>query len=446
MSFYSLMNKYKWTEAEQGSESKDDYTHVSMFPYGGRYKIPNENIEDFYNQYNLQIRAGAKYGILERPKNIGPMLVDIDIVKPSEKRQSLYTKERVMVYAMSFQKYLASHTDIVDHTKLECYVLEKKPYLDNKGNCKNGFHLHFPFVWMTREHRSLITKLVKELNIEQEYETLDDSAVRNNWFLYRSRKTDTQGSYTLKYSINVDGSTNLKKTVDGCVRTLSIRNNLTGITNKVLDKFIEKRAERSERIKPRTSLDDSLLTRCMESLDSSRSDDYHEWIKIGCILYTVDKENGFQRWNDFSKQSYKYDEDYLTKTWSRFKDYNYTIGSLIYLAREDDNKFSIRKVYKRRELLEMCKDKGIKAFTSKSVSELCNLLCLPPQEGNGKRVLRRAVALTNVETNETQTFKSIYSAAKFLGRNPGSISIRKNTGKIIKSVFDNIKYTVEIQV
>ena len=71
MSFYSLMNKYKWTETEQAKQ--DDYTHVSMFPYGGKYKIPNEDIEDFYNQYNLQIRAGAKYGILERPKDIGPI-------------------------------------------------------------------------------------------------------------------------------------------------------------------------------------------------------------------------------------------------------------------------------------------------------------------------------------------------------------------------------------
>ena len=241
MSFHSLMNKYKY------SESGNDYTHVSMFPYGGRYKIPNEDIEDFYNQYNLQIKTGAKYGILERPKDIGPMLVDVDIVKPSEKKQSLYTKERVMVYATSFQKYLMSHTDITDRTNLECYVLEKRPYLDDKGNCKNGFHLHFPFVWMTREHRSLITKFVKKLNIEQEYETLDDSAIRNNWFLYRSRKNDTQGSYILKYSINIDGSTNLKKAGAGCVRTLSIRNNLTGVTNKVLDEFVESTvADRSQ--------------------------------------------------------------------------------------------------------------------------------------------------------------------------------------------------------
>ena len=430
MSFYSLMNKYKVNRGD------DDYTHVSMFPYGGSYNIPNENIEEFYNQYNLQIRNGAKYGILERPKDIGPMLVDIDIVKPSEKIQSLYTKERVMMYALSFQKYLMSHTDITDHTKLECYVLEKKPYLDTKGNCKNGFHLHFPFVWMTREHRSLITKLVKELDIEQKYETLDDSAVRNNWFLYRSRKTETQGSYILKYSINVDGSTNPKRPRDGCVRTLSIRNNLTGITNKVLDKFIKSSPAKQGKPKPTTPLDDSLLTRCMEALDPSRSDDYHDWIKIGCILYTIDKENGFQRWDEFSKLSYKYDEDYLIKTWRRFKDYNYTIGSLIYLAREDDEDFSIRKVYTKRELLEICKDKGLKAYTTKSQEK--------NKKGGVKRSLRKVVTLTNVENNQTLTFKSIYSASKFIGRNPGSVSTRKNTSKTLKSVFDNSEYRIEI--
>ena len=54
------------------------------------------------------------------------------------------------------------------------------------------------------------------------------------------------------------------------------------------------------------------------------------------------------------------------------------------------------------------------------------------------------VTLVEVKSEKTQTFKSIYAAAKFLGRNPGSVTIRKNNGKIIKSVFDNTKYTVEI--
>ena len=295
MSFYSLMSTYK---VSRGDREGDIFTHVSMFPYGGLYNIPNEDIEEFYSQYNQQIRSGAKFGILERPKDIGPMLVDVDIAKPSEKLQLLYTKDRVLAYASTFQKYLISHTDITDHTKLECYVLKKKPYLDTKGNCKNGFHLHFPTVWMTRSHRSFITKLVKDTNIEQEYETLDDSAVRNSWFLYGSRKTETQGTYILKYSVNVDGSISLNKSRETLVRTLSIRNNITGITNRVLEKFIESPTNQRKVVitKP---LDDSLLTRYMNALDPSRADDYHDWIRIGCILYTIDKENGFQRWDDF---------------------------------------------------------------------------------------------------------------------------------------------------
>ena len=84
-----------------------------------------------------------------------------------------------------------------------------------------------------------------------------------------------------------------------------------------------------------------------------------------------------------------------------------------------------------------------------SFDELCKVLDLPKQKKNkscknmGSPV---EVTLVEVKSGNSQTFKSIYSAAKFLGRNPGSVTIRKNTDKVIKSVFDNIKYTVEIQV
>ena len=436
MSFYSLMSKYKVSRGD------DSYTHVSMLPYGGSYNIPNEDLEEFYNQYNQQIKGGAKFGILERPKDIGPMLVDVDIVKKSTELESLYTKDRVLAYATAFQEHLMTHTDITDHAKLECYVLEKKPYLDSKGNCKNGFHLHFPTVWMTRAHRSFITKLVKDTNIEQEYETLDDSAVRNNWLLYGSRKTERQGSYKVKYIVETDGTLLKKRSSSILVKALSIRDNQSKITTSILESCLPKETKQNNP-KTTTPLDDSLLTKCMEALDSSRADDYHDWIRIGCILYTIDKENGFQRWDDFSKQSYKYDEDYLHKTWSRFKDYNYTIGTLIYMAREDDESFSTRKVYTKQELLKMCKDKGLKAFTSKTVGELCYLLCLPPQENNlrgGTKGTPKVVTLTNVDTNETQSFKSIYLAGKFIERNSYNVL----SCETIKSKLDDCEYRVEI--
>ena len=117
------------------------------------------------------------------------------------------------------------------------------------------------------------------------------------------------------------------------------------------------------------------------------------------------------------------------------------------MAKEDDESFTVRKVYTKRELIKMCKDKKLKAFILKTVSELYNLLCLPPQEKNargGSKHTLGVVTLTNVETNEIQSFKSIYSAAKSIGRNPGSISAKKNTSKTLKSKFDNSEYRVEI--
>ena len=114
---------------------------------------------------------------------------------------------------------------------------------------------------------------------------------------------------------------------------------------------------------------------------------------------------------------------------------------MVFLARQDDESFDIKgsKVYTRRELLKMCKESGLKAFTLKPVNELCNLLCLPSQEKNvrgGVRHASRSVVLTNVDTKETHNFKSIYLAAKFVEGNPGSVRSRIGTKRTLKSKYD----------
>ena len=303
---------------------------------------------------------------MERPKDIGPMLVDVDIAKESNKVESLYTRGRVVEYAKCFQKYLMDYTGL---ESVDCYVLEKPPYM-NKGNCKNGFHLHFPTVWMSKNHRSLITKLVKETNITREFETLDDAAVRNNWLLYGSRKAEDQSPYKLSFVVNTDGTITTRRSSSILFKTLSIRNNPTKTTTTILEKYID-RPKEGRPLSPTSLADNNLITRCMEALDPSRADDYHDWIKIGCILYTIDKANGFQRWDSFSSLSQKHDLDYLFKTWGRFKEYNYTIGSLVYLAKQDNPNFSVKEPmtrllghrYTRRQLINMCRGRKLHNYT-----------------------------------------------------------------------------------
>ena len=152
MTFYDLMGKYKVSR-----DSNIEPSHVSMLPYGGIYNIPEEKSEEFYNEYNLHIRKGAKYGILERPKDLGPMLVDIDISKETTENKALYNEKRVLKYVLSFQEQIRETTNIEDpESVLECFVLEKKGYFSN-GKFKNGFHLHFPKIWMSKRHRTTIT-------------------------------------------------------------------------------------------------------------------------------------------------------------------------------------------------------------------------------------------------------------------------------------------------
>ena len=224
MNFYKLMIKYK--------TDNNDFTHTSMFPYGGTYNIPDEELDVFYSDYNKCIKNHVNLGILERPKDIGPMLVDVDIVEMNGFLRSLHTRERTVEYARQFQKCLLENTDA---KSVDCWILEKRPYIDRKGDCKNGFHLHFPSVWMTKTHRVFITKLVKDTNIEQGYETLDSSASWNNWFLYGSRKNADQDAYKVEYILGTDGQQQDIPTNVDFLYMLSIRNNPTGVTNKVLD-------------------------------------------------------------------------------------------------------------------------------------------------------------------------------------------------------------------
>ena len=383
MTFYDLMGKYKVSR-----DSNIEPSHVSMLPYGGIYNIPEEKSEEFYNEYNLHIRKGAKYGILERPKDLGPMLVDIDISKETTENKALYNEKRVLKYVLSFQEQIRETTNIEDpESVLECFVLEKKGYFSN-GKFKNGFHLHFPKIWMSKRHRTTITNRVLENFKVGEFETLDNSASRNNWLLYKSRKTEDQEAYKLSYTISHDGK-KFKKLPkkDSLVRLLSIRNNPTGNVYEVKSFFVPKESSRYIRPKNNSPPNGELLDRCLKSLDDFRADEYYEWIRIGLVLHTIDPENGLERWREFSKRSEKYNDTNVERTWDGFRNNDrYTVGTLIYLAREDDPSFKVKKkkTYLKRELLEMCKERDLKNYSTLTVSGLCSILGLPEQVKNAR--------------------------------------------------------------
>ena len=95
-----------------------------------------------------------------------------------------------------------------------------------------------------------------------------------------------------------------------------------------------------------------------------------------------------------------------------------------------------------QQLANMCKERGLKRCST--LNELCNVLGLPPPCDKPRGGPRRPVVLVEINSGEGTDFKSIYSAAKAIGRNPGSIHLKKNTEKTLKSKVDDREYQILI--
>jgi putative DNA primase/helicase len=93
-------------------------------------------------------------------------------------------------------------------------------------------------------------------------------------------------------------------------------------------------------------LDNNEIKEILWSLPSKYYDEYEYWFKIGAICKTL---NDYNLFNEFSKQSSKYNEQSIIKYWAQFKSNKINVSSLFYFLRIDNpikfNDISERKSY-----------------------------------------------------------------------------------------------------
>lgn len=71
-------------------------------------------------------------------------------------------------------------------------------------------------------------------------------------------------------------------------------------------------------------------------LNQSRADNYHEWVQAGMAIHDADSGDfGFQLFDQFSRQSPKYNEKSVRAKWKSFRPGGVTVGTLIHLANDD---------------------------------------------------------------------------------------------------------------
>ena len=183
------------------STTGSSVTHVTLDPaFPGKYSFD----KSARKKLNKLVKEGNSYNInmsiAEKPKNYGPIKVDIDLEIPKDdytEGDRLYDTDFIMksieLYRESIKKYLDIHD-----SQLQACVLEKSN-VTNKGiTVRDGIHIFFPYVVAHYKVRHLIREEVvahaKDIEMFAKFtknveEIFDKSVISSNfWLMYGNSK------------------------------------------------------------------------------------------------------------------------------------------------------------------------------------------------------------------------------------------------------------------
>jgi len=361
------------------------HTHVSMVQPRGKFQFNRKAIESFWSTYS-DIMASYNdniIGLAEKPQNYTPVRVDVDLkiedIDYTDGGDHLYSEQQVQSVIKIYQEVLSNIISEKDMNpnRLTCILLEKPIYYiiaGEKRYVKNGFHLHFPYTFLSKIDQSIhllpmVKDKVKEqqifsnLNIEDSSVAVDDSCTTVPWLLYGSRKSEDSKPYS--YSRVYDNKCCISElqTCMGGYKIYDDQEKLINISGKIkyyLPRILSiipygrevqtvkrglvcvakkqtqakyKNIVVTETSKELLQMSQSLLP----LLNSSRADDRNEWMGIGWVLFNIGNgcEDALDQWLEFSSRSDKYDEAKCIYEWNRMIKRDKTIGTLKHYAKQD---------------------------------------------------------------------------------------------------------------
>ena len=381
----------------------DYHTHVSMIQPMGKFQISREKMDHFWNIYCNDIEKEnekeyeddfededytekVSYGIAEKVQTYIPILVDVDIKLPYDENMdssTLYTSYQLESVVRDYQEVLKIILDKYTSENLYCFVLEKPAYRqrygDNKEYIKNGFHLHFPYTFLSKnDHEAHLLPRIKKLldkgkifhsiGIEKSGDLVDASYLKNPWLLYGSHKVDSK-AYKLSRILDeereeVSLETALKgykiydkdenviditgryeyflprvlSVVPWCRPICEVKTNLPSVLKIGNTSNGKAKDQRNYMVKNMTEIIEK-TKKYLSILSDNRASSYNDWMQIGWALYNITNgsEDGMMLWLDFSSRcAEKFDEASCISEWKKMDRRNMTIGTIIHFAKEDN--------------------------------------------------------------------------------------------------------------
>lgn len=367
-----------------GPNKKIKSTHISMFNPKTSFIMSIQHYDSFMRDYQQGVKNGEEFGIMERPLAYIPVLADVDlkleIVDGEDFPTSLYDMDQVEQLIGVYQRFIRATVVNCTDDMLTCVLLEKKHYVDNSKRVsyvKNGFHLHFPNVWLTPNEISVYIlynahKYCEENPIFTKYKfegtILDKAACCNSWLMYGSTKSAGREPYKVtkvydndckeislakafgNFLIYNDSDEKIifdpSEVEDMLPRILSI-NCRKKITHKVKSTATSLSRDAVRPPKRKMIHEDiidvnkniEMAKELLPMLSIERSTDYHEWIRMSFLLWNISEGSteGLDMWCAFSERSTgKYSEAECIVKWDNITEKGpLTIGTLHYMASVD---------------------------------------------------------------------------------------------------------------
>lgn len=348
-------------------QRKDFYTHVVLDQYPGTYYLPMDNNTNFFNYYNILRSNNIPLCIAEKMGTTCPILGDVDIKIPitdiKEYQSSLYTVFEQEQLIKHFQNVLSQQLKNVTNENLTCFVLEKEIREEN-GFVKHGFHLHFPFIFVTKEDFNNV--IFPELyNGSFNLCKYLDNVSNKCWLMYGSSKKIHSKPYLISKIYDSSGELNIQNFLQSVIvvntegKEVEFEDQLfklpqilsvNPIGKKTFKLITEKRIVRKQPDVVLNEVEDAeykknnllLASKLCYILKRERAEHYNLWWEIGIILYNIGSGNSeaLELFHEFSSQASNYDQNGCNEIWEKFSIKPGThlkkFGSLVFLCRQDN--------------------------------------------------------------------------------------------------------------
>ena len=367
--------------------STTQFTHTGL--KGGKYWIPEDKQDQFYDLYAEWLLDGKLVHLVEKNTKIGSLRIDFDFIYEPIVKTHQHTQQQVVEFTKAYMKEVSEYLVIPEN--VEIYVMEKrKPTHDEKNNrMKSGIHIVIPSIsTSTNVEQSIRRNLLKSMDtyfpglplIEKWDKVYDEAVVKRsvNWMLYGSRKGDEQSlPYLISYIINyspdkIEICNSVPEITKDLIKKLSVRkqeSDETPLTPKAKQIYEAgqdivisggravtpargRPAQRGEKPNSRGSSPMRRPTRPLEpeykeylkahvmNLSLDRATKYEEWLKVALCLHDIHPDL-LDVFLDFSSQiEDKYNEADCIQKWNTITFRNdgnkLGIGSLYYWSRSDN--------------------------------------------------------------------------------------------------------------